>query len=144
MKKHNTARDVQRNSFVENLYLSLNQQTKKALAHRDKWIKMASEYIEDGMLEDECIELLMIDGLSREAASSYVDMAIENSHELEESQEYSFQFEDSFGRVWSSSDVGHFIKASSDSEAWTKSEEFIFSEAENYNPEKVISVNKIS
>lgn len=143
MSKHSTARDLQRNDFIENLYRSLNKKTQQVLASREKWIKMAHQYIEDGMERDECVELLMIDGLSREASLAYIDMAVENV-DGNESSEYSFQFEDSFGRVWSSSDLGRFVKASSDEEAWTKSEEVIFSEAEEYNPEKLISVNKIS
>lgn len=144
MSKNATARDLQRNDFIENLYRSLNKKTQQALASRQKWIKMANQYTEDGMDKEECVELLMIDGLSREAASAYIDMAIENSESGEPDSEYSFQFEDSFGRIWSSSDLGKFIKASCDDEAWSKSEEFVFSEAEGYNPEKLISVNKIS
>lgn len=144
MSKNATARDLQRNDFIENLYRSLRKKTKQALASREKWIKTATQYIEDGMEKDECVELLMIDGLSKEAASAYVDMAIEESEHGDADIEYSFQFEDSFGRIWSSSDIGKFVKASNDEDAWARSEELIFSEAEEYNPEKLISVNKIS
>lgn len=142
MSKNATARDLQRSDFIDNLYKSLHKKTHEALASRQKWVKMARQYIDDGMEREECIELLQIDGLSKEAAGAYIDMAVENIEK--DSSEYSFQFEDSFGRVWSSSDIGKFIKAASDEEAWSKSEELIFSEAEEYNPEKLISVNKIS
>ncbi len=140
MNRHTTGRDLQRTDFIENLYKSLNKKTQQALASRDKWIKQATQYIQDGMAMEESVELLMIDGLSRQAATGYIEMVMEESG----NEEYSFQFEDSFGRVLTSSDLGKFITASSEDDAWAKAEEYIFTEAEEYNPEKIISVNKIS
>lgn len=140
MNRNTTGRELQRKDFIENLYRSLNKKTKQTLAERDQWIRLASQYIDDGMGMEESVELLMIDGLSRQAATGYVEMVLEESDD----SEYSFQFEDSFGRVVSSSDLGKFIRAASEEEAWTKAEEYIFTEAEDYNPEKIISVNKIS
>jgi hypothetical protein len=140
MNRHTTGRDLQRTDFIENLYKSLNKKTQQALASRDKWIKQATQYIQDGMAMEESVELLMIDGLSRQAATGYIEMVMEENG----NEEYSFQFEDSFGRVLTSSDLGKFITASSEDDAWAKAEEYIFTEAEEYNPEKIISVNKIS
>ena len=110
------------------------------MASRDKWIKQATQYIQDGMAMEESVELLMIDGLSRQAATGYIEMVMEESG----NEEYSFQFEDSFGRILTSSDLGKFITASSEEDAWAKAEEYIFTDAEEYNPEKIISVNRIS
>ena len=143
MKIQSTGRDAQRTAFVESLYNSLRKKTEAALEDHKKIISVASSYIQDGLEPNECAELLMIDyGISRDAAESYVSM-IKNAEVEENSlQEFSFQFEDVNGRVWSSFDIGKIVKASSDKEAWEKAEEIMFSET-SIEPEKVLNVNRI-
>lgn len=143
MKKNVTGREIQRVDFVESLYKNLKKQTRQAEAMQERWIKMASIYIDDGMTEEECAELLIIDGLNREAARGYAEMAVSNLNGECGEFEYSFQFEDIDGRVWSSSDLGKIVKASSDQEAWTKAEDVIFSDIYECEPERLVSVDKI-
>lgn len=144
MKKQATGRDVQRVNFAESLYKTLNKKTQEAKESHQRWMRMASTYLEDGMEVEECIELLEIDGLSKEAAKGYVNMAVYNEKgDSDGEHEYSFQFEDSFGRIWSSSDFGRIIKASSDNDAWQKAEEVVFSDIYECEPEKIISVSRI-
>lgn len=143
MKRQNTGRDIQRKDFVETLYKSLKKQAIQAVASQQKWIKLASDYLQDGMERNECIELLVIDGLSREAANGYVNMASDNgSHD---GAEYTFQFEDTGGRVWSSVELGKVVTASSETDAWHKAEEMLFSEINlsDCEPERLISVNQV-
>ncbi len=140
MKKDQTAREVQRVAFVENLYKNLKRQTKAALDESHRWTKVASSYLDDGMEVEEAIELLMIDGLTREAATGYLNLAHSTNADCDE---YMFQFEDTTGTVWNSSDIGKVIMASSDQDAWKKAEEIVFSEVTDCDPERIVSVTKI-
>jgi len=143
MSRPSTVRDVQRVTFVESLHNSLKKQATKAIAEHKKFISLASSYIEDGLEEKECIELLMIDGLSREAAESYTTMAQTKESDVQDANlvEYSFQFEDENGMVLSSYDIGKTIKASNDEEAWTRAEE-VLKESDNETP-RLLSVHRI-
>lgn len=145
MKNQSTGRDIQRTAFVESLYNSLRKKTAAALEDHNKIISLAASYVQDGLEQNECTELLMIDcGLSREAAESYVSMIKNSENENNDgSHEFSFQFEDVNGRVWSSYDIGKTIMASSNKEAWEKAEEIMYAEA-SIEPEKVLIVNRIS
>lgn len=142
MSRPSTSMDVQRVTFVESLYSSLKKQATKAIAEHQKFIKLASSYVEDGLEDKECVELLMIDGLKREAAEGYVSMVKSNKEETPDNLfEYSFQFEDESG-IMSSYDIGKIVRAANDDDAWTKAEELLYNEAgiENH---KVLSVSRI-
>lgn len=144
MKNISTGRDVQRTAFVENLYSTLKKKTASFIEEHNKMARIAKSYMNDGLEDSECAELLMIDcNLSREAAESYVNMAKNSSVEEDGLQEYSFQFEDAYGKVWSSYEIGKTIKAASKEEAWDKAEEVIMSET-SMEPEKIINVDRIS
>jgi hypothetical protein len=145
MKGLSTNRESQRTDFVDSLYRSLKQKTKSAIAQHNKLAAMASAYLSDGLDAQECIELLIIDGdISRDAANAYVNMAqAANAESHEDGDEYSFQFEDVHGKVWSSYDVGMTIRAASSEEAWEKAEEIIFTKL-SVDPDKVISVDRVS
>jgi hypothetical protein len=140
MNKPSTNRDMQRLTFVESLHSSLKKQTVKAILDHNKFISLASNYVEDGLDDNECIELLMIDGITREAAEGYVLMAQSNKEEVSDSQEYSFQFEDEYGKIWSSYDIGKTINASDDNDAWIKAEEML---NEIEDAQKILSVQRI-
>lgn len=140
-----TTRDIQRTTFVESLYKSLNKQAAEALEDQKKFIILANSYISDGLEESECIELLMIDGLSREAAESYTLMVTseETPCQKDNLPEYSFQFEDERGKIWSSYDIGKTVKAANESEAMEKAEELLCSES-NVELNKILLVSRIS
>ena len=57
--------------------------------------------------------------------------------------QYSFQFEDTNGSIWSSHDIGKIVTASSDEDAWTKAEE-ILEERQDIEFQRLISVNRIA
>ena len=143
MIRTSTNRDIQRVTFIESLHASFKKQAEKAIDEQEKFSKIASSYLRDGLTESECIELLVIDGLSREASESYVSMVINNEEkEIDGLHEYSFQFEDSYGRVWSSFDINQTVKASNDDDAWTKAEELIDMK-EGIEAQKIISINRL-
>jgi len=127
MKGSSTGRENQRTDFVDSLYKNLRNKTEAAIGKHSRLSKLASTFLSDGLDPQECIELLIIDGgISRDAASAYVNMAQAESPVAEDGNEYSFQFEDTHGKIWSSHDIGMTIHASSDTEAWEKAEETIF------------------
>ena len=139
-----TTMDVQRTTFVESLHNSLKKQATKAIADQKRFLVLANSYISDGLEENECVELLMIDGLSRESAESYTSIASSENESLEEElDEYSFQFEDVYGKIWSSYDIGKCLKASDDDEAWEKAELMLNAE-ERIESSKILSVSRIS
>ena len=137
-----TFRDTQKVIFIEKLRNSLKRQEAKALGEYKKLRKLAASYINDGLSEKECVELLMIDGLTREASESYTSMAMSKKNE-DAANEYSFRFEDAYGKVWSSYDIGKVIFASSEKEAWEKAGEFLDDEGAHLEPEKIVSVDPI-
>jgi len=139
-----TTRDLQRITFVESLHDALKQQANKAIKDQKKFLVLANSYMVDGLEENECIELLMIDGLSREAAESYTSMTLSDQDVDDTSPyEYSFQFEDVYGKVWSSCDIGEGIKAANDKEAWEKAE-LMLNATEKIESDKILSVSRIS
>ena len=144
MKGLLTGRDNQRTDFVDSLYKSLKSKAKAAVGKHNRLSALASTFLSDGLDPQECVELLIIEGsVSRDAASAYVDMAQSESPITEDGNEYSFQFEDTHGKIWSSHDIGITVQASSDAEAWEKAEESIFTNL-SIDPDKVISVDRIS
>lgn len=142
MKSASTGREIQRSEFVDSLYNSLRKKTAEKIENHKRLVAMASSYVHDGLENSECVELLMIEsGLSREAAAGYINMANElNSPEGQ--FEYSFQFEDTNGKSWSSHDIKKVVIASSDTEAWEKAEEIIES-VSDIEGDRVTSVNRI-
>ena len=143
MTRPSTNMDMQRATFVESLHNSLKKQASKAIAEHNKFITLAASYVEDGLDESEAIELLMIDGLSREASESYISMALSKEGSMQDDlQEYSFQFEDVTGRVYSSFDVGKTIRAASEEDAWSKALESLDNES-GIDPERILSVSRI-
>lgn len=143
MSRPSTSMDMQRATFVESLHNSLKKQATQAIADHKRFIALASSYIEDGLDDKECVELLMIDGLSREASESYISMVQSNKEEnSNDLSEYSFQFEDDNGMILSSFDIGKTIRASDDDEAWTRAEELLSSESGVEN-QKLLSVSRI-
>jgi len=139
-----TNRDIQRITFVESLHASLKKQATKAIKDHQRFIAIANSYITDGLEESECIELLMIDGVSREASEGYIAIASNKKNSPENKlPEYSFQFEDVYGKMWTSFDIGKTVRASTDNDAWTKAEEII-DRVPQMEPNKVLSVNRIS
>ena len=138
-----TDREIQRVTFVESLYNSLKKQAAEAIGEQGKFVVLASSYRKDGLEDSECIELLMIDGLSREAAESYVSMIDTGVPEVGGGFEYSFQFEDADGKRWSSYDINHAIFASSNEEAWEKAEEVMLADP-SIEPERIVSIDRVS
>lgn len=144
MTRPSTDRDFQRVTFIESLHNSLKKQAKKALADHHRFVAVAQSYMQDGLEESECVELLMIDGVSREAAEGYVAMAESNEAPKEEHlPEYTFQFEDIYGKVWSSFDIGKTVRASTDEEAWTKAADLVDADPD-LEPQNILSVSRIS
>lgn len=145
MKVSTTNRENQRTDFVESLYKNLRKKTEAAINKHNKLCVLASAYLSDGLDPQECVELLIIEGnLTREAANAYVNMAQAEQPETDDvGEEYSFQFEDIHGKIWSSHDVGITVKASSETEAWEKAENFIFTNSST-DLDKVISVDRIA
>ena len=145
MIKPSTNMDLQRTTFIESLYSSLKKQAAHALVEHDKLRALASSYLADGLEEAECVELLMIEGLERNSAESYTALAMSNTEQdqIEGLSEYTFQFEDSSGKLWSSFDIGKTVKASSSDDAWAKTENMLFSSS-GFETERVVSVTRIS
>ena len=140
MNMGSTNNDIRQATFIEGLSNSLKKAA-KVVCDNKKFITLARSYTIDGLNEGECIELLMIDGLSREVAESCLVVAENDIEESDIGEEYSFQFEDSDGRVYSSFDVNKTITASSEEEAFAKAEDSFF-EPEDEGI-RVLSVSKI-
>lgn len=141
MNKVLNTNDIRQVAFVDSLHKALKENTYNAIKDHNKIIAKASLYLNDGVTDEECVELLVIDGIPREAASGYVEKAHDENYE-DIKPEYSFQFEDVYGKTWSSHDINKTVFASNDEEAWGKSEKVIFS-LPSIEPDKIISVDRI-
>ena len=141
MKNDSTNMDVQRVAFIESLHASLHKQTEETIGNHNRFMVLANSYVEDGLSLEESTELLMIDGVSKDLAESYVSSAMNRDSE-EGALEYSFQFEDEYGKIWSSYDINKTIKASCENEAWKIAEDIINSDLENYSS-RIIAISKI-
>ena len=139
-----TNRDFQRTDFVDSLYKTLKQQTASAIEDHKSHIALAKEYLIDGLDDVECIELLVIDGLTRSAASNYVNMVRNDLDAVESLPEYTFQFEDVYGKRYSSYDIGKTVRAASDENAMSEAERFLSEEADEFEYDKIVSVTRIS
>lgn len=144
MSKPSTSRDIQRATFVESLHNSLKKQAAHAIVEQRKFIALAKSYVEDGLEEKECIELLMIDGLNREAAEGYILQALSNKTASTDDGEgeYSFKFEADNGNILCSYDIGKTIHASTDEEAWEQAEQ-IMSQLD-LGASKLLNIQRIS
>jgi len=122
MNKPSHNKDVRQATFIEELSGSLRKAA-KTVCDNKRFATLAQSYREDGLDDVECVELLMIDGLTREAAESCVVMVDNDIDGTSDLDEYGFQFEDEKGRVWSSYDINKTVRASSDEDAFIRAEE---------------------
>lgn len=134
-------RQVQSSIFIANLRVQMD---KMALNYKkDEMIKKAHEYIKTGLSKSETQELLQLDGFDRTMVNSFMEN-INFSEEFAEdvSQKWGFDIEDIHGRIYSSSDFGIVVAASSEQEAYDNAEKEIekFSTIEL---DRVIDVYKV-
>lgn len=133
---------MQSSDFAKSLHQSLRKQAENLLQEQKDILTKTSEYLWDGLSEEECSELLIIEeGINREAALCFIQKA--KSQSKDGLYEYSYSFEDVNGRVWSSFDIERNIYASSEEEAWTKVSETL-DEADLFvDFDHIISVDRL-
>ena len=139
-----TNRDFQRTDFVDSLYQNLREQTASVIQEHQDFLKKAKEYIADGLEDSECVELLVIDGLARHAASNYLTKVKSEKEDVESIPEYTFQFEDMYGKRYSSYDIGKTVRAFTDEDAMYEAEKLLSDEADEFEFDKIVSVARIS
>lgn len=76
-KKELTNIEKQSNDFADELYKKLIHDTKVAFKENKKFVVLASSYLSDGLTPEETIELLMVDGVTKDAANGYVQKVID-------------------------------------------------------------------
>ena len=121
-----------------------NKEAEKVKVEYNQYASTASSYMRSGLSESEAVELLIVDGLDRDAANSYITMAKDIGDVNivnEEEQEFSFVFEDSYGNVFTSHDIDKTIVASSEPEAFKKACALI-GDDNQYEIRSIISIEK--
>jgi len=133
----------QRTLFVDALYTHLKKEAEKVQDEYNKYASSAREYVTSGLSDSEAIELLIVDGVDREAAQSYITMAKEMGVSTEDEDiEFSFVFEDVYGNVFTSHDINKTVFASSNSEAFQKACTLIGDDNE-YEIQSILSVERV-
>lgn len=133
----------QRTLFVDSLYTHLKKEAEKVKVEYNKYASSAYDYLDSGLSESEVVELLIVDGLDREAAQGYIAIAKDMSEEEgEEDVEFSFVFEDVYGNVFTSHDIDKTITASSKEEAFKMACTLIGDDNE-YEIQSILSVEKV-
>lgn len=124
--------------FLESYYNELNKKAQKAVSSQSKWLKIASSYVQDGMDTKECSELLSIDGLPKDVAFRYAQMAMDK--QSDNGDLYSFEFETIYGEIIYSSEINKYINASSEEDAWNQAQLILENEMQEYEPDHIVSV----
>jgi len=133
----------QRTHFVDSLYNHLKKEAEKVRTEYNKYASTARDYLESGLSDSEVAELLVVDGLDRDAASGYIAMAKEMGSSFDdEDKEYSFVFEDIYGNVFTSHDIDKTVMASSKDEAFRKACSLV-GDGNQYEIRSILSVDKI-
>jgi hypothetical protein len=133
----------QRTLFVDSLYAHLKKEAEKVKVEYKKHASTARDYIESGLSDSEAAELMVVDGLDRDAAFSYIAMAKEMGGSSNgEEREFSFVFEDIYGNVFSSHDISKTITASSNQEAFQKACTLI-GDDNDYEIQSILSVEQV-
>jgi len=125
MKENNTTkssnRQVQSSIFIGTLRGEMDKLASNC--KQKEMIKSAHEYIRTGMSRKETEELLQLDGYDKMMVRSFMESDNFNEEFAEDiSQKWVFDIEDIHGRIYSSSDFGIIINASSEQEAMEKAE----------------------
>ena len=142
MKTIITSNDLQRNDFITSLHEQMKVATKRDIHNHEAFLVKASQYMNDGLNTDECVELLIMDGLNRETANQYMKYASDNQDMNADEHKYIFAFDDVHGRIWNSHDVNLTIVAGNENDAWAKAEQLI-NERDDLEIESILSVEKI-
>ena len=121
MKLSNTsvsAIELQRHLFASSLFREMDDLEKKADERNASVFKTAKNYIDDGFSNDDCVDLLILDGYSSQLAKECVASCSQPvSHSKEAEQTWDYTFRDSNGKMWSSREVDQPVVASSEEEA---------------------------
>jgi len=142
----------QRTLFVDSLYMHLKKEAQKVKEEYNKHASTARDYVESGLSESEAVELLIVDGLDRDAAKGYIAMAKDMGsgatgeddkyNGYKDHKEYSFVFEDVYGNVFTSHDIDKVITASSRKQAFRKACSLI-GDDNDYEIQSILSVERI-
>jgi len=134
-------RQVQSSIFISSLRSSMDKMASSC--KKSEMIKVAHDYISTGMSRKETEELLVLDGFERSMAEALMKTAnfSEEFHE-DTDPRWSFEIEDTHGRIFSSSEFGITIVANSEEEAQEKAEQ----EIEKYSTlelENIVNLKKV-
>jgi hypothetical protein len=133
----------QRTLFVDSLYAQLKKEAAKVKVEYNRYASITKEYVESGLSDSEVTELLIVDGLDRDAAEGYISMAKDHITENEDLEdEFSFVFEDIYGNVFSSHDIDRTVTASTEAEAFNKASSLVGDDTE-YEIQSILSVDRI-
>ena len=102
-------------------------------------MKHIKTFEEHGYREREAFQSFLFGGpdISKIRKSAEVESLVD------ELNEYSFQFEDEYGTIWSSYDINQTIRANDDQEAIVKADELL-DNSSLIESAKILSVNRIS
>ena len=114
-------RQVQSSIFISSLRNSMDKMS--TTCKKNEMVKAAHQYISTGMSRKETEELLILDGYEPSMAQNLMKSAnfSEEFHE-DTDPRWSFEIEDTHGRIYSSSEFGITIVANSEEEAQEKAE----------------------
>ena len=122
--KRSSTKQIQTSMFFGNLRKEMDKMAQKC--HKDDLVKNAKSYIGMGLSKNETEELLKLDGYDSEMVHSLMCSASFSEDFAEDlSQKWGFDLEDIYGRIYSNSDFGITISASTEKEACDKAEEEI-------------------
>ena len=133
----------QKTLFVDSLYAHLKKEAEKVKTEYTKYASTAREYLESGLSDLEAAELMIVDGLDRDAALGYIAMAKDvGGCDSGEDEEFSFVFEDTYGNIYSSHDINITITASNETDAFIQASSLIGDDNE-YEIQNILSVDRV-
>ena len=126
--KRATAREIQRHLFIGSLHKEMDKMEVRRANASQALLRDAGVHLGDGCSVDDAVDMLIAEGVPSQSARSRVAAAAsgrKNSPALASSQKWNFIFEDAAGRIWSGSEFGLHVTASTREEAMQKAEELI-------------------
>jgi hypothetical protein len=115
-----SVRQIQSSLFMSGLSKAMGKLSSEY--KKDSMVKAAHQYVSDGMTIGETKELLKLDGYDPMLIDAYANNIDQNEFVEDNTPDWAFDAEDSYGRIYASSDFNIIVKANNKDEAWQQAE----------------------
>ena len=139
--KRATSREVQRSIFTDSLFKELEMMEKSAESRNATLAARALQYCDEGLVPDEVVDMLILDGFPSELSRTYVSMGMGKEASADPGTQWDFLYEDANGRIWRGSQLGITVAGATRDEAIAAAR--ILVESRDIRLERIIDAEQI-